>query len=200
MPKTEEQWAQVRDESRDRIVRAALTLFARLGFARTSIRLIAKEAGISQGLMYNYFAGKDELLREIFTRSMAGVRESVLPPGPGASTADRLEGLIRRSFQIVGRNLEFWRLSYGLRMQPGSLAGAADEIRGWSESLRQEIAGLMEEAGIRDPATEAAVLFALIDGVAQHYTMAPRRYPLADVTDSVVARYRAIVEGAGTAA
>ena len=168
MPKSAEQLEKVREESRERIVRAALALFARHGFERTSIRMIAREAGISQGLMYNYYEGKEELLRAIYARSMAEVRASFEERSLEAAPAERIERVIRGSLLATGRNLEFWRLTYGLRMQPAVLAGAADDIRGWSEWLRREIEVVFETAGVPSPAVETAVLFALIDGVAQH--------------------------------
>ena len=192
MPKSEEQLERVREESRERILRAALLLFARYGYETTSIRAIAREAKISQGLMYNYFAGKDELLRAIFSRSMAEAREAFTPAPAEAPPAERIERVIRGSLALVGRNVEFWRLSYSLRMQPSVLQGGAEEIRAWSDSLRREIDSVLAAAGVPNAATEGAVLFALIDGVAQHHAMAPRRYPIGEVTEAVVARYRAL--------
>ena len=192
MPKSEEQLERVREESRERILRAALLLFSRQWYEATSIRAIAREAGISQGLMYNYFAGKEELLRAIFSRGMAEARDAFAGAPADAPAADRIEALIRGSVALVGRNVEFWRLSYSLRMQPSVLGGGAEEIRVWSDALRREMEAVLAAAGVRDPAVEAAVLFAQIDGVGQHHAMAPRRYPIEEVTGAVVARYRAL--------
>ena len=40
-----------------------------------------------------------------------------------APPSERLERLVRGSFEILRRNMPFWRLSYGVRMQPAVLAG-----------------------------------------------------------------------------
>ena len=189
MPRSEEQLARVRDESRDRIVRSALALFARHGYERTSVRMIAREAGISQGLMYNYFASKEELLREIFVRSMTEVRQS-FGALPTSDPSDRLEALIRGSLSVIENRVDFWRLTYALRMQPGVLKAGAEEIRAWSETLRREIEAALQAAGVPDVTIEASVLLALLDGIAQHQVMAPRRYPIREVTEAVVRRYR----------
>ena len=199
MPKSAEQLEKVREESRERIVGTALTLFAKHGFERTSIRMIAREAGISQGLMYNYYAGKDELLRAIYARTLTSVRASFEQRSLEASPADRIEALIRGSLAAPGRNLEFWKLTYALRMTPGVLQGSAEEIRSWSEWLRREIEVVLEAARVPNVAAETAVLFGVLDGVAQHYVMAPRRYPLKEVGDAIVARYRSLVGGASPA-
>lgn len=52
---------QARD-TKARLINAALTLFAQNGVGSTSIKDIAREAGVAQGLLYHYFASKDDLL------------------------------------------------------------------------------------------------------------------------------------------
>jgi TetR/AcrR family transcriptional regulator, cholesterol catabolism regulator len=53
------------EERRLQILDVALTVFASHGFNGTSIKDIAEAAGISQGLMYHYFASKEILLEEV---------------------------------------------------------------------------------------------------------------------------------------
>ena len=50
------------DERRTQILRAAIKLFSEKGFYRTTILDIAKQAGISSGLIYQYFREKDDVL------------------------------------------------------------------------------------------------------------------------------------------
>ena len=64
-PRTKDQYSEIRRVSREKILSAALELFAKKGFHATSISQIAKKAKISKGLMYNYFKSKDRLLDEI---------------------------------------------------------------------------------------------------------------------------------------
>jgi TetR/AcrR family transcriptional regulator len=54
---------------RNDILEAALRVFSDVGYARATTKTIAKEAGIkSPGLIYWYFASKEELLQTIFLR------------------------------------------------------------------------------------------------------------------------------------
>lgn len=53
---------------RDQILDAATTVFARNGFHRATIRDVAKEAGIADGTIYNYFENKTALLLGILDR------------------------------------------------------------------------------------------------------------------------------------
>jgi len=53
------------DERRQRIVDAAVPLFARKGFAGTTTRELAEAAGISEALLFRHFPSKEMLYREI---------------------------------------------------------------------------------------------------------------------------------------
>jgi len=50
------------EERREQIVRAATKLFSEQGYYLTTIQDIAREAGISVGLIYQYFKDKDDVL------------------------------------------------------------------------------------------------------------------------------------------
>lgn len=187
-PRSPEQNERIRASTRRRILDAALALFAEHGYERTSVRMIAEAANVAQGLLYSYFDGKHGLLHAIFAESMADVRQSfdiadAAPPG------ERLERLIRGAFEVLERNVAFWRLSYGVRMQPSVLAGLGPALHEWTATIRRTLQGYLRDAGVARPDVEAAVLFALIDGISQHYVLDPQRYPLGAVTELVIARY-----------
>jgi AcrR family transcriptional regulator len=57
---------QARRDRREDILQASLHLFAERGFHGTSMRDIARQADITEGLIYHYFASKRDLFRAIF--------------------------------------------------------------------------------------------------------------------------------------
>lgn len=184
---------QMRDWSRRRILEAALRHFSAHGYAGTSVRMIARSAGISVGLLYNYFPTKADLLGALFEASMRDVQASFARADDAATPAARIERLVRSAFEILDGNRDFWRLSYGLRLQPAVVKGLGKRLQGWTAMIQSTLARYLRDAGSPDPKLDAAVLFALIDGVSQHYVLDPKRYPLADVSDRIVAlftRYR----------
>lgn len=73
MSKREEAAQQRRDD----IIEAALDLFTRKGYHGGSIREIAKNAGITEGLIYHYFEGKEDIYRAIVDKMM-GMRDEIL--------------------------------------------------------------------------------------------------------------------------
>ncbi|MFO8150211.1 MAG: TetR/AcrR family transcriptional regulator [Trueperaceae bacterium] len=83
------------DERRRQILDAALTLFAHHGYAGTTTKAIAREAGITEGLIYHYFGGKAELLVELAKQRSAlllEVRSLLRDEGdaPAARTMPRI--------------------------------------------------------------------------------------------------------------
>lgn len=63
-PLNEEQLKDIRDERKQQIMSAAIKVFAENGIKLTKISMIAKEAGVSHGLVYHYFSSKEEVLFE----------------------------------------------------------------------------------------------------------------------------------------
>jgi AcrR family transcriptional regulator len=71
---------KVVEDRRDQIIDAAMQVFAQKGFIRATNKDIAREAGITPGLIYYYFDSKEDLLKTIVeTRSPAQLMTS-LPP------------------------------------------------------------------------------------------------------------------------
>ena len=180
---------RMREASRSRILEAAMRHFASHGYAGTSIRTIARSAGISVGLVYNYFPTKADLLGALFEESMRDVRASFASADAASTPAERIERLVRSAFEILDANRDFWRLSYGVRMQPAVVKGLGKRLQSWMTTIQSTLARYLEEAGSERPELDAALLFALIDGVSQQYVLDPRNYPLAEVADRIVALF-----------
>ena len=71
---------KVVEDRRDQILEAALTVFADKGFDRATNKDIAREAGITAGLIYHYFKSKKEVLLEAMEKySPLKVIRSVTP-------------------------------------------------------------------------------------------------------------------------
>jgi len=91
------------------IVTAALPLFARQGYAETTIRDLAKAAGVSEPLLYKHFPGKEALYLEIHNFCCQGndpasrkLAELVSQLEPSASTLVYLVYYLVR-LQVLGK-------------------------------------------------------------------------------------------------
>ena len=71
--------AAVESGARQRIVAAAVALFAEQGFDATSVNQVVVRAGVAKGALYHHFDSKDDLLyevyRELVDRQLAGLQE-----------------------------------------------------------------------------------------------------------------------------
>jgi AcrR family transcriptional regulator len=74
------------EETRERIVDAALRLFREKGFDETTMRDIAAEAGVATGAAYYYFRAKEELVMAFYMRTADEAR--TLMPGLLARSTD----------------------------------------------------------------------------------------------------------------
>ena len=109
--------------------------------------------------------------------------------GSGGPSAAPLALLIRSACAIVRRNLDFWKLSYGVRMQTEVLRDLGPEFAAWTGRILGTLEAHFRAAGSTRPQPEAAALFAAIDGMCQHYAMDPGRYPLEAVAEALIAKY-----------
>lgn len=62
--------ATPKTDKRERILRAAVTVFARTGYFNAKVSEVAKGAGVADGTIYLYFSGKEDLLVSIFRDTM----------------------------------------------------------------------------------------------------------------------------------
>jgi TetR/AcrR family transcriptional regulator len=65
------------EAKRSHLLRTAAPLFARHGYDRTSLAMIAVAAGVSKGLVYHYYPDKDAVLADIIRRHLAELIEAV---------------------------------------------------------------------------------------------------------------------------
>jgi AcrR family transcriptional regulator len=93
---------KVVEDRRDQIIDAAMQVFAQKGFSRATNKDIAREAGITPGLIYYYFESKEALLKMIIeTRSPAQLITTLPPQVFELSPEIFLRMLILRALSII---------------------------------------------------------------------------------------------------
>ena len=85
-------------ESRDQILDTARRLFAEHGFEGTSLRQIAREAGVDPAMVHHFFKGKDELFA--LSVALPADPETVLSGVDGYSPEDRAEAIVRAVLRL----------------------------------------------------------------------------------------------------
>lgn len=140
--------------TREQILAAAAHLFSVRGFANTTLRQIAHEAGIQAGSIYYHFQGKDEIAACVLDEGIATVSDAVhqrldaLPAGAdmrarlGAAVEGHLWGLLQRG-EFTGAHVRIYRyVSEAARRRHLEVRSAYTRL--WDELLQQTAeAGLL---------------------------------------------------------
>ena len=88
------------EERREEIIRTAVKLFAERGYAHTTTKAIACEAGIAEGTIYKYFASKRELLFAFLTPSVLDSLTEMFTVSEGTDDFQIISAFIRDRFSL----------------------------------------------------------------------------------------------------
>ena len=89
---------------REEIIHAAIKLFSERGYARTTTKAIAREAGIAEGTIYKYFPSKRDLLFAFLTPSVLEPLTDMFAVSEGTDDLQVLRALIRNRLALWLRN------------------------------------------------------------------------------------------------
>ncbi|MDH3624688.1 MAG: TetR/AcrR family transcriptional regulator [Myxococcales bacterium] len=158
-------------DKRDRIVKAAVKVFAKNGFYATRVSEIAKAAGVADGTIYLYFKNKDDVLISIFED---GIQQLLAILRKVAASDDPVEHRITRIIELQLGLLEDQRdlaevITVNLRQSSRLLKQYAAPL--FMEYI-EVLAGVVDEGqqqGVfrRDlnPRVVARALFGALDGI-----------------------------------
>ncbi len=146
-------------EKQEKIIQAALQLFAKEGFHATSTSRVAKAAGVSEGLIFRHFGNKDGLLKAILDegerRFKSLMADIVLETNP--------EEVVRKTIQMSSRidkaDYDFWKLQFKLKWE---LEVSGDEKM---EPLKLALTNAFQKLNYPEPELEASLLLLFLDGL-----------------------------------
>jgi len=187
-PRSAIQNEKMRSESINKILDAAFKLFAKNGYESTSIAKIARAAGVSKGLMYNYFNSKEALLESLVNGAVQDgerIIESMMGEGP----SETLEKLFRWFFDELRNNLERWKLITDLTLKIEKYDFVKDLGRTKMKEFVGIMSGLLEKNGVSNPKEEAMIIAALFDGIGIQYLLVLQDYPLDEMEKYLIDKY-----------
>ncbi|HMQ48860.1 MAG TPA: TetR/AcrR family transcriptional regulator [Saprospiraceae bacterium] len=189
-PRTKTAFEALRQKSKEAIQATALELFAHNGYHSTSISQIAKEAGISKGLMYNYFTSKEALLESIIMEAVE-MGEKIMDEVLAAdkSPLEMLIELTEASFQIVQGDLHYWKLMTSLAFQTDVLTSLEPLLKKQQEKAMQTVAALFSSMGAEKAEYKAWLYGAAMDGIMLHYMQMAPDYPLEQMKQLIIEQF-----------
>lgn len=189
MPRTEEQYKEIRESRKTEILDTALRLFATEGFHQTSISKIAREAGISKGLLYNYFESKEDLLLKVVENASADVYKYFDPNHDGVLEQSEMKYFIQNVFRVIKENYDFWRLYLSLAFSPQVIELLRDNIPQQSDTLLSMIVDYFKRRGVEDPMSETIYFSSVLKGMAVQYILTPDLFPLEMMEKKLIERF-----------
>lgn len=176
--------------NKETILHTAMRLFSEQGYDRTPTSQIAREAGVSEGLLFRHYENKAGLLRAIIQFGADQVRASMQPYQRGGDPREAIALHIRESFKIIREQTDFWRLVHQLRHQPAVKLTAEAQIGAFQREVAERLGAQFRLLGAKYPELEALLLFALIDGITLQYLQMPEAYPLETLQDFLIQKYQ----------
>jgi len=149
-------------EKQEKILQAALRLFARDGFNSTSTSKVAACAGVSEGLIFRHFRNKEGLLEAIIKE---GEEKAKLLFADIVLESDPRE-VIRKTLDMVlnvsnnASDMEFWKLQYKIKWETEKYGEHK------LEPLHMALTHAFAKLGFESPETEASLLLIINDGLA----------------------------------
>ena len=189
-PRTVEQYEQIRSEKRTIIMNAAIEVFAEKSFQGASVSMIAQKAGISKGLLYNYFKSKEELLKEIIKNAADTIYQYFDPNHDGILTTEEFFFFIRKNFQVVKENVNYWKLYSALVLQPSVLKLIDHDFDEVSANYIKLVYDLFERSGIEDVEGELLLLTSMVKGAIIQYVAMPDFFPIDKIESKILEYYR----------
>jgi AcrR family transcriptional regulator len=176
------------EQTRARIITAAMRCVAEMGYSRTTIRAIARAADMTSGSLYHYFPNKSELLEA----TVAEMEEIASPRLRAAATrsdgaVDRLAAVLDEASRLMLEYPHLAAFDRAIRIETNEHPGRGRPRYAGLKALRDTITEITSEAGAQGalppgtrPGAAADAIHALARGLTERAaTLAPEAYAAA---------------------
>jgi AcrR family transcriptional regulator len=152
-------------EKQEKIVRAALELFAMEGFSATSTSKIAKKAGVSEGLIFRHFCNKEGLLKAILNQGEEKAKMVFADIVMEIDPKEVIRKTLNLSKTMIGtaEDISFWKLQYKIKWE------VEQYNKQKMEPLEMALSNAFEKLGYEDAAMEAQLLMLQMDGIVTRF-------------------------------
>ncbi|GAB2530369.1 TetR/AcrR family transcriptional regulator [Nocardia heshunensis] len=179
-------------ETRERIVRAALELFAEKGFHGTGVAEIGDRADVQRGALYYHIGSKEELLWEIlgdYTRLMLTEAEQIA--GGTDYPVTKLRKLIHSHVRLIIEN----RAAVAIQLRDGAAltgerAGELQQLRDRIQQIWQQVIDAGKTSGVLRTADHVVTnsILGMLNSVTFWYRAEGKHTPdeIADILGTTV--------------
>jgi DNA-binding transcriptional regulator YbjK len=155
---------------REQILEAALRVIGRSGRSAVTHRAVAEEAGVPLGSTTYYFESRDDLLRQALEHVAASEVERYRKRGEllrSVKSAHELADSLIDDLVAAAKDRVAYIAEYELWLEAGQRPELRAAAQSWCDAEQRSVAGAMEALGSADPATDASLVVAAIDGFGE---------------------------------
>lgn len=149
-------------QKRELLLQAARQLFVQRGFEATSTQMIAKVAGVSEGILFHHFGSKRGLFEALVDDFVRAGRDASMPADAVALTEEQV---VRAAFDFADANPALYNMLHQISLQLGDAQHVArsDVI---IDAIEAQLRAAMATGQIRqgDARIMAQLQFAVVDG------------------------------------
>lgn len=185
-PRTTAQLEVLRAERRESILDAALHVFAEEHFHSASIGQLAKRAGISKGLVYTYFKSKEDILVSLMIGMFDRLADEFGMEGSPEPTRELMLHYVDVSFAVVQREPQYWRLFFGIIIQPEVVALVLDKMMERATPYMTVVSSYFNRHGHENAMARMRYFSAVIDGIQLHLMLEGDAFPLEPVKQMLI--------------
>lgn len=190
MPRTKAQYETIRKESRQKILDAALEVFAKQGYHSSTVDAIAKTAGISKGLMYNYFKSKEDVLQELMIGMMEALMCEYMPLKPEEKfKEDDIINFINVGIDLVLEKPHYWKLYFSVALQPDVMSIVFSKMMEMGQPYMIAMIEYFREKGVENPEVMMRYFSAVMDGIQFHCMLDPKTFPAEEVKKLLIKQF-----------
>lgn len=168
----------------------ALELFSEEGYHSVSISRIAKEAGMSKGNTYNYFASKQDLLIAIVMDGYDDILKNFDTNHDGNLSQEEFYYFIDKLFDNIQARQPFWKLMFSLLLQPHILELLDDDLEPIGKRSIGILSSFFVNNGSDDPYTDLLFFSSLTKGAIMQYVYSPENIDIDKLKNKIISYYK----------
>lgn len=193
------------EQTRQDIIRAALSLFSRNGYSHTTLARIGAEAGYSRGPIYWHFRNKDDLYHEVLRYSQEPLEQLVEEAsGHTGDPTKAIDTFVRHWLNLLVED-DWFRQSFEILLNKTELTDAMAVTLAREKALTVSVVNCLESlvaegqnkklvSTTQEPKNLALLIYSTLMGITQSWLFAPDLFNLDEKRDFFVDRIQQLLK------
>ncbi|WP_347157785.1 TetR/AcrR family transcriptional regulator [Pontibacter chitinilyticus] len=171
---------------KEMILETALNLFSDKGYDATPTSLIAKEAGVSEGLIFKHYASKENLLETIIKAGYRRITEKSKGVVMESDPEKLISNVLDMPLKLVEEERNFWRMQFRLVDEE---VAQKHHLR-YSQSVMQKLVEAFRKLDYAQPELESEILMLMVEGLWRLYLTNEDKSHFNQMLDLIKSKYR----------